>query len=125
MIRLKVDENFHNDVVSALQARGHDALSVRDQQMRGVEDVRLGEVRRAEGRVLITFDLDFSDIRKFPPQEHPRLIVFRLADQSRPYVLRVFQKVLDLLDNEPVEGSLWIVEEHRVRVRRGDGNGKS
>ncbi len=122
-MRFKVDENLHSDVAEALRSRGHDAVTVHDQQMRGDTDARLSEVCRAEGRAIVSLDLDFANIRDYPPQDYPGLIVLRLADQSRPYVLRVFGPLLDLLDREPLAGCLWIVEEHRVRIRRADGAG--
>jgi predicted nuclease of predicted toxin-antitoxin system len=122
-MRFKVDENLHDDIAEALRSRGHDALTVHDQKMRGNPDSRLGEVCRAEGRAIVSLDLDFANVRDYPPSDYPGLIVLRLADQSRRYVLRVFDSVLDLLDRETLAGSLWIVEEHRVRIRRAEGTG--
>jgi predicted nuclease of predicted toxin-antitoxin system len=122
-MRFKVDENLHKDIALALRSRGHDALSVHDQKMRGSPDSRLGEVCRAEGRAIISLDLDFANIRDYPPGDYPGLIVLRLADQSRPYVLRIFASVLDLLERETLTGCLWVVEEHRVRIRRAETEG--
>ena len=109
-MRFKVDENLHEDIVEALRSRGHDALSVHDQKMRGSSDARLGEAGRAEGRAIVSFDLDFANIRDYPPGDYPGLIVLRLADQSRPYIMRIFRSVLDLLDRESLAGCLWVVE---------------
>ena len=111
MMRFKVDENLHSDIAQALRSRGHDALTVHDQNMRGDPDARLGEVCRAENRAIVSLDLDFANVRDYPPGDYPGLIVLRLADQSRPYVLRIFASVLDLLDREELAGCLWIVEE--------------
>jgi predicted nuclease of predicted toxin-antitoxin system len=119
-MQFKVDENLHDDVAEALRAGGHGAVTVHDQRLRGSADDQLGEVCRAEGRALLTLDLDFANIRDYPPQDYPGLIVMRLADQSRPHVLSVLPGVLDLLNREPLTGSLWIVEEHRVRIRRAE-----
>ena len=33
------------------------------------------------------------------------------------HVLQVFSQVLNLMDQEPLAGHLWIVEEHQVRIR--------
>lgn len=122
-MRFKVDENLHDDIAEALRSRGHDAVTVHDQSMRGNTDARLSEVCRAEGRAIVSLDLDFANIRDYPPGGYPGLIVLRLADQSRPYVSQVFASVLDLLEREGLAGCLWVVEEHRVRIRRADGTG--
>lgn len=122
-MRFKVDENLHDDVAEALRARGHDAMTVYDQSLRGSVDHRIADICRIEGRAIITMDLDFANIRDFPPQDYPGLIVLRLVDQSRKCVQRVMQGVLDILDREPLAGCLWIVEEHRVRIRQTDPPG--
>jgi hypothetical protein len=44
-------------------------------------------------------------------------MVLRLKRQERPLVLEVFERLLPLLETEPLEKHLWIVEEDRVRIR--------
>lgn len=116
-MRFKIDENLHPDVAAAFRARGHDALTVRDQAMRGAADSALASVCLAEGRGIVTLDLDFADARRYPPQSHAGLIVFRLRNESRRHVLRVLDCLLDLLETKSPVGRLWIVEEDRIRVR--------
>lgn len=82
-MRLKIDENLHPDVASAFRARGHDALTVRDQRMNGSPDSTIASVCQAEGRGIVTLDLDFADMRRYPPQSFAGLIVFRLRDEGR------------------------------------------
>ena len=65
----------------------------------------------------MTLDLDFADIRTFPPANHAGLIVLRVGDQSRPHVLKVMSQVLDLLKQEQLVGRLWVVTEAGVRIR--------
>ncbi len=116
-MQLKVDENLHDDVAALLRGRGHDALTVHDQGLRGHRDAQIAEVCRREGRALLTLDLDFANIRVYPPADYPGLIVLRLGNQSRTHILGVLPRVLDLLDHETVSGHLWIVEETQVRIR--------
>lgn len=112
----KIDENLHPDVASAFQSRGHDALTVRGQGLRGHTDSEIASVCRGEGRGLVTLDLDFADVRHYPPENYAGLVVLRLRDESRLQVLKVLMGILDLLENESPHGRLWIVEEHRVRI---------
>ena len=65
----------------------------------------------------MTLDLDFADIRAFPPATNSGIIVLRVGNQSRPHVLEVMKRVLELLKTEPVAGRLWIVTEAGVRIR--------
>ncbi|HYO14334.1 MAG TPA: DUF5615 family PIN-like protein [Thermoanaerobaculia bacterium] len=116
-MRFKTDENLPIELADLLRKAGHDAMSVVDQHMGGEADPDLAAVCERERRTLVTFDLGFSDLRIYPPQSYPGLIVLRLKRQERPLVLEVFERLLPLLETEPLEGHLWIVEEERVRVR--------
>ena len=113
----KVDENLHDDVAQALRGRGHNAETVYDEGLRGEDDRTIADRCKKEGRAIVTLDLDFANITIYPPEDYPGLIVLRVVNQSRPHVLNAFNQVLDLIDRSPLQGHLWIVEEHRVRIR--------
>jgi predicted nuclease of predicted toxin-antitoxin system len=112
----KIDENLHSSAAEAFQARGHDAPTVRDQGMRGFPDSEIASVCQAEGRGIVTLDLDFADPRHYPPGAYAGLIVLRLRDESRGHVLKVLGGLLDVLEKESPKGQLWIVEEYRIRI---------
>lgn len=123
-MRFKVDENLHPDVAALLRGAGHDALSVWDQDLRGAVDPLLASVCREELRVLLTFDLGFGDIRQYPPEEQPGVVVLRLTSQSRVHTLGVTGRLLPLFETTPLAGRLWVVTEREVRVR-GGGEGEA
>lgn len=116
-MKFKIDENLPVDLASLLRDEGHDAATVSDQQLAGAADPDVVARCRAEARILITFDLDFSDIRAYPPDRHHGLVVMRLRQQDRDHVLRTFRRLLPLLDEEELTERLWIVDEDRVRIR--------
>ena len=116
-MRFKIDENIHTDAASLLRRHGHDALTVLDQGMRGHTDSALARICQQESRTIITLDLDFSDVRVYPPALYAGIIILRLENQSRPAVLRVIQRIITLVDTESLVGSLWIVDEKQVRIR--------
>ncbi len=116
-MRFKIDENLHDDVAQLMQGAGHDVETVHTEGLRGADDSTIAAHCRGEGRAVVTLDLDFADIRAFPPAGNSGLIVLRVADQSRRHVLTVMAQVLDLLQREPVAGRLWIVSEAGVRIR--------
>ncbi len=117
MLRFKVDENLPTEVVGLLASAGHDAVTVGDQRMAGRPDTELAAVCQREGRAVVTLDLDFADIRTFPPREYAGIIVLRLTRLDKPRVLSVLRRLLSVLEREPLAGKLWIVEEASVRVR--------
>jgi len=116
-MRFNVDENLPIEVAEALRQAGHDAATVLEQRYGGSADARLATPCQRESRVLVTLDMDFADIRNYPPAEFPGLIVLRLRQQDKPYVLGVLRRLVQLIRRESLKGHLWIVEESRVRIR--------
>ena len=117
MVKFKVDENMPVEVAALLVTAGHDALTVPDQQMGGHADPAVAEVCRHEGRALVTLDLDFADIRAYPPADYPGIIVLRLSRLDKHRVCSAVQRLSPTLDQEPLTGKLWIVDETTVRIR--------
>jgi len=114
----KLDENLPASLVGVFEAAGHDAISVPGQELQGESDTTIASVCRDEGRALVTLDTGFADIRAYPPEEHPGIVVLRLRDQAVPYIRAVIDRVLRLSADNPMENALWIVEDERVRFRR-------
>lgn len=119
-MNFKIDENLPLEFVDLLREAGHDATSVVDQRLGGAEDPVVAEHCRKEQRAVVTLDLDFSDIREYPPQDYHGLIVLRTHSQDKLTLIRVFKQAIGLLAIERLTGRLWIVEEVRVRIRGGD-----
>ena len=119
MMRFKIDENLHEDIAEALQIHGHDAETVWDEGLQGHPDPAIAEAARREGRVVVTLDLDFGNIREYPPEQYRGLIVLRVVNQSRGHILRVMERVIAVLDCAPLEGRLWVVSEAGIRIRPG------
>lgn len=116
-MRFKVDENLPVEVAEVLRQAGYDAASVLEQQHGGSADAQLAALCQRESRTLVTLDMDFADIRAYPPAEFPGLIVLRVRQQDKPHVLDVLARLIQLLGQEPLDRHLWIVEETRVRIR--------
>ena len=116
-MRFKIDENLHAGIANLLRQAGHDAITVFDQALQGHSDIEIASVCREEKRAIVTMDLDFSDIREFPPQNFSGIIVLRLSDQSRANSQEIIKRLLPLLGTEPLIGHLWIFYEQRIRIR--------
>jgi predicted nuclease of predicted toxin-antitoxin system len=118
-VRFKVDHNLPVEVVDELIAAGHDAVSVLAQGLAAAADSDIVEVCQREGRILMTADLDLSDIRQYPPAGSPGFIVLRLHRQSRPAQLALLRQLMPQLAARAVADHLWIAEPGRIRVRGG------
>lgn len=112
-----MDENLLVELKEMLCNAGHDAATVLDEGLGGGDDPGIMGACQREGRVLVTLDLDFSDIRTYRPSEHSGIIVLRLRRQDTPHVLSVVREMIPLIRSEPLKKHLWVVEEHRIRIR--------
>jgi predicted nuclease of predicted toxin-antitoxin system len=65
--RFKLDENLPRDVQALLRQGGHDVQTALDEQLGGRPDPEILDAYVREARILVTFDLDFADIRLYPP----------------------------------------------------------
>ena len=116
-MRFKLDENLPIELAELFRRSGHDAQTVLDEGLAGAEDADIASVCVREGRAIVTLDMDFADIRAYPPPEHAGIVVFRIADQARDHVLDVGSRFLRALPRTSLDGQLWIVEKSRIRVR--------
>ena len=76
-MKLKIDENLPGECAEILRDGGFEADRVADERLTGAEDSAIAVRSQAEGRVLITLDLDFANIRAYPPAEYAGIIVLR------------------------------------------------
>jgi predicted nuclease of predicted toxin-antitoxin system len=119
-MRFKIDENLPQESAELLIQANHDAMTVIAQRMGGGPDPNLATVCNSEGRVLVTLDLDFADIRAYPPAKHPGFIVLRPISQAKSHVLNLLRLVIERLPSEELTGKLWVVDENGIRIRESD-----
>jgi predicted nuclease of predicted toxin-antitoxin system len=119
MMRIKLDENFSTALVELLRKNGFYAESVLEERLSGAADEDLYAKCQEEERCLITLDLDFSNIVRFPAEGTEGIIVIR---PNRPATLDVMASMIELflkaLENQDPANCLWILEPHQLRIRK-------
>lgn len=103
-MQFKMDENLPVELAGMFREAGHDAVTVLDQNLAGAKDSDIASVCTREGRAIVTLDMDFADIRSYPPDAYPGLVVFRPSNQSREHVLRIGATPLDALTGTRLAG---------------------
>ena len=76
-MKLKLDENLSRHLKPALTVLGHDTSTAADEGLLSRPDVEVAAGAAKEGRILLTLDVEFADLRKYPPGSHPGIILFR------------------------------------------------
>ncbi|MBL8291154.1 MAG: DUF5615 family PIN-like protein [Bryobacterales bacterium] len=91
-MKFKTDENLPAEAATVLREAGYDAEAVWDEALTGADDTTIAGRIRTEDRVLITLDLDFANIRSYPPEDYPGIIVLRLDRQDKANTLAVIRR---------------------------------
>jgi predicted nuclease of predicted toxin-antitoxin system len=86
--------------------------------MLGRSDIELGSAAKNEGRMILTMDLEFADLRKFPPGSHPGVLLFRPRSMGPLAVNRFVFDFVKSADLDEFAGCNVVVEHDRVRLRR-------
>jgi predicted nuclease of predicted toxin-antitoxin system len=119
-VKFKIDENLPVEAARVLRDAGFDAETVREEQLSGADDQVIAVRVQREGRVLVTLDLDFSNIQAYPPEEFAGIMVLRLGAQDKATVIEHMRRAVVVLRQRSPVGELWIIQHDRVRFRRGN-----
>jgi predicted nuclease of predicted toxin-antitoxin system len=118
-MRFFLDAGMPRSAIDAIAQSGHEPEFSRDIGLASASDSQIAAHAKSTGAVLVTRDLDFADIRRYPPDEYHGILVLRLHDQA---VASEFAFVLKQFLSEPsfvaaLPGRLAIVELDRARFR--------
>ncbi len=110
--------NLALSVAEWLRTEVHDAVHLRDQMLNRLPDTAVFAKAADERRIILTNDLDFSEILAFSGSKQVSVVVFRLANPRAPRVIAHLAKVIAESAPALAAGAIVVVEETRQRVRR-------
>lgn len=114
---VKLDENLGRSHAALVREAGHIVDRVYDEGLSTADDDVIWQRVCEEGRFFITLDLDFSDIRRFPPGTHAGILLLRPRSGERDAVLVVLERVLAEQPLDALAGCLTVADEARTRIR--------
>ena len=107
-----------SSTVEWLKSSGFEAKHLREEGLQKLPDKDIFSKAQKEGRVILTFDLDFGEIAALAGTMLPSVIIFRLQDQTPRNVNRLLKQILDNTKEELKQGAIISANEQRFRVRR-------
>lgn len=116
-MKLKLDENLSRHLKPALAGLGHDVLTVADENLLSQPDAEIARAAKSEQRMLLTLDVEFADLRKYPPGSHPGVILFRPLSLSPLSVNAFITGFVRGTDLEKLDACVAVVDPVHVRVR--------
>jgi predicted nuclease of predicted toxin-antitoxin system len=119
-MKLKLDENLSRYLKPTLGALGHDVATAADEGLLSQPDPTVAAHAKREGRMLLTLDVEFGDLRKYPPGTHPGVVLFRPPTYGPLTVNRLVTEFVRRVELPLLAGCVAVVEPARVRIRRPD-----
>ncbi len=105
-------------VTEWLRHAGYDAAHLSEQGLQRLPNGEIFGKARAEGRVVITFDLDFGEIAAASGDEFASVIIFRLRNARAERVRAHLHKVLTDSSDDLRKGAIISVDDAHHRVRK-------
>ncbi|MBI2685782.1 MAG: DUF5615 family PIN-like protein [Acidobacteria bacterium] len=100
-----------------LGEQGHDAVAVVEAGLSGQPDSRIREFAIEQDPVLLTLDVDFANMLRFPPAGTPGVIRLKVHPPKEQAVREQIQRALALLKDTPLAGCLAVSRGDMVRIR--------
>jgi predicted nuclease of predicted toxin-antitoxin system len=118
MFKLLVDEDLPRSTAAMLKSLGIDALDLRDIGLKGAPDAEVFKYAQNEGRIIITRDVEFGNILKYPIQNHCGIIIVRIPNTYiRDKILEIIRNFFLEVDKNKLMNSLVILEAEKYRIR--------
>ena len=118
LVKLKLDENLSRHLKDSLTLLGHDVTTTADEGLLSQSDVIVAAEAEREGRILLTLDIEFAALRKYPPGRHPGIILFRPRDLGPLAVNHFVEQFIGRTDLERLRGCVVVVDATKMRVRQ-------
>jgi predicted nuclease of predicted toxin-antitoxin system len=117
-MKVKLGENLPVELVDLLAAQCHDVQTVPGEALAGRPDGVIFRASLSEGRLLMTQDLDFSDVRRLKPGTHPGIVLIRLREPSRRRLVERVRKVLAADSTDTWARCFVVISDRKLRIRR-------
>ena len=117
-MKFLADMGISPRAVEYLRTVGHDAVHLHELGLDRMADSEILTKARAEGRVVLTHDLDFGDLLAASQAVLPSVVIFRLPDMRPGSVIRHLDAILAQHLQALESGAILSVSERRVRLRR-------
>ena len=117
-MKFLADMGISKKCVIWLRSKGYDVIHLSEQGLQRMTDKDIYQKATLEERIILTIDLDFSNIVAFSKGKLPSVIIFRLSNESGENVINHLSPIIERHFNELTDGTIISVEDKKVRLRK-------
>lgn len=117
-MKFLIDADVPRSVAKILISLGYDVIDIRDIRPPATTDTVIYHLITEQNRILITRDLDFSNILLYPPPPNAGIIVLRVHLLSTNEIIDIVKDILKHVPEEELIGSLVVARKGHYRLRR-------
>lgn len=117
-MRVLLDADLPHSAAVPFEAHGHDAVHVRDVRLLAASDLRIFLYATTHHRLVVTRDLDFSDIRRYPFSQVGVIVLRVPPEWTAAQINRTLDVFLQKVNPAHLGKALTIVEPGGYRIRR-------
>jgi len=120
-----LDQNVPAKTVEFIRSRRPDwvVCHVNGVGLSGASDHTIFQWAQERHAVVITFDEDFADTRMYPAGSHSGVVRLRVWPTTVERTEEALGRLLDSTNDADLAGSLVIVDDRRIRIRRSVRHG--
>jgi predicted nuclease of predicted toxin-antitoxin system len=125
VIRIIVDQKIPSQVCAHIRTLRPqwDVLHVQDVELRAAADTAIFNWAQEHSAIMLTFDEDFADARMFPLGRHAGVIRLKVWPTTIEQTERALRRLLEETEDEALVGSLVIIDNEKIRIRRSARHG--
>ncbi len=81
MPRFVIDEDMPRSTARSLRCLGYEVKDIRDYGLRGADDEEIYQFAQSDQAILVTGDMDFGNILRFPVGSHFGIIIAHFPNE--------------------------------------------
>ncbi len=115
-MKIFADECVYQATTDYLIAHGFETLTAQEAGFAGCKNGELIRYAAQNQMVFLTRDLDFTDIRVYPPQNFHGIIALRISPENQA---TIHEKLLEMLRENPLPslvGRLALIAQNKYRI---------
>lgn len=119
LAKFVLDEDIARSTGRFLTDAGHKVIDIRDHNLRGAKDEEIFRFAQAAKAILLTGDIGFGNLTKFPLGCHHGILITRFPNEMPVQEInRQILLALREIKHSDLTGNLAIIEPGKIRIRR-------